>query len=632
MKTLNFLMLLILTLMTVNPSYAQFSPVQEQAIEKNYVPNGGFENGIAGWKAYKDAAQATPVDGVSGSPTSSIAVSTSSPMAGKSSLVLTKTAANLQGEGFAVPFVVDKDARGKVMTVSGSYEILSGTYSGGTPGTDSDVEVYVYDVDAGQVIQPAGFKLDGGVTGVTYSISATFQPVNLTSINYRLILHIATTSASAYSLKLDSIKVGVGRKAQGPPVVDWKSYTPTVSAGFGTATSVFAQYARVGDSIYLNVKFVNGTVAASMASVSLPSGLSIDTTKVPSAAFVRGQYATVFAGGAGPVLVDVGVSATNVYFGPTNGNTNNLSANNGNQISANSVAFSFTAGPIPVQGWASTVTMSDSADTRIVAVSVTGDAASATAGNPIIFPTVESDTHAGYNATTGRYTAPVSGWYQLSGYIGSSDVAGTQIDAYVDGAFSRRVGFLDANGESLISCFVKVNAGQIIDIRPTATLNANGNSIFGIVRSSGPSQIAASETVVAIYETSSGQSIANNTEVTVVWNTKVRDTHNAMNTSTGVFTCPISGTYQMSVINTFGTNATGVRYLSLVQSGSASKSYRGPILFATAGGAGGIGGNIDFDCKAGDLLSNTVFQTSGGSLSLSAAGSQNVISIKRVGN
>jgi len=135
--------------------------------------------------------------------------------------------------------------------------------------------------------------------------------------------------------------------------------------------------------------------------------------------------------------------------------------------------------------------------------------------------------------------------------------------------------------------------------------------------------------VYSVYETSSGQSIANNGSK-CIWNTLVAQSGSDMNTSTGDFTVPVTGGYEVSATCTFNANATGVRFLSLDQSGSASKNYRAPILFANSGAANGVGGTATFNCVAGDVLSVSPFQNTGGALSLSASASQNYVSIKRI--
>jgi hypothetical protein len=57
---------------------------------------------------------------------------------------------------------------------------------------------------------------------------------------------------------------------------DWVDYTPTFE-GFGSPANVKAQWRRVGQNIEVVGSLTTGTVSTDYATISLPSGLSIDT-------------------------------------------------------------------------------------------------------------------------------------------------------------------------------------------------------------------------------------------------------------------------------------------------------------------------------------------------------------------
>ena len=102
--------------------------------------------------------------------------------------------------------------------MSFDYAVASGTYA------TSDLTVYLYDVTNSQVIQPSGYQIQAASTGLGMQQKATFQtPSNSTS--YRLILHVASPSASAYTVKFDNFNVGPQVISQGTPVTDWQAYT-----------------------------------------------------------------------------------------------------------------------------------------------------------------------------------------------------------------------------------------------------------------------------------------------------------------------------------------------------------------------------------------------------------------------
>lgn len=134
---------------------------------------------------------------------------------------------------------------------------------------------------------------------------------------------------------------------------DWALYTPTYSAGFGTVATSYVYWRRNGDSLELQGTFVTGTVAASAATLTIPSGLTIDTAKL--------------AGGGQPILLGfggrfaVGVPNTlSVIYGSSTtigfsryadaGVNGTNGPQNGSAIFANTESETFSA-RIPIVGW-----------------------------------------------------------------------------------------------------------------------------------------------------------------------------------------------------------------------------------------------------------------------------------------
>jgi hypothetical protein len=70
---------------------------------------------------------------------------------------------------------------------------------------------------------------------------------------------------------------------------------------------------------------------------------------------------------------------------------------------------------VPITGWASTVVMSNDTDTRVVAAMYT-TATGTPSGSASVtkYSTKVFDTHNAYSTSTGLYTAPVSGYYDIS--------------------------------------------------------------------------------------------------------------------------------------------------------------------------------------------------------------------------
>lgn len=530
-------------------AHAQFTPQQEQWLDKNYITDGGFEYGKTTWVTYKDAAGVAPVDGTGGSPTLTFTVSATTPLAGKLSGIISHPASNVQGEGASFAFTVDPAAKGKVLNISAVYTVFSGTYSGGTATTDSDIEAYIYDVDAAQVIQPAGYKLDGGVSGVPYDLRATFQ-ANISSTNYRLILHSANTTATAFSLKLDNIKVGVGNKAQGPPLTDFIAYNATLT-GFGTPTSTDYWYKRVGDTVIIQGRFTTGTVTGTTATVSLPPGMTIDSTKVPSTRILGRSWRSIVSGNSLTTLIGNGGNTTLSFSNNVVSTTGNpFTAVGGSTIAGSGDTLVFFSDPIPISGMASTVTMSDSSDSRIVAARYTLAADVSLTTTPWNYSTAVFDTHAA--VTTGaswKFTAPVPGLYQVS-VVWDHNTTALQTQLFKNGSLYAVLG--QQNGASVPiagSSVVSMVAGDFIDIRAsssTGTSQGTSTNSIDIIRISGPSQIAASESVVAKYTMASG--VSTTTLTPMNYDTKVVDSHSAVTTGVGTwaFRAPVAGSYAVS--------------------------------------------------------------------------------------
>ncbi len=114
-----------------------------------------------------------------------------------------------------------------------------------------------------------------------------------------------------------------------------------------------------------------------------------------------------------------------------------------------------------------------------VYIQATGDAASASSGNPIIFPTITYDSHAGYNNSSGRYTIPSSGIYRVHGYLNSAN-SGVQVNIYKNASSYSAVGSTDSNGECNYTGSVNCVANDLVDLRPNGTLDVGSVSTFCI--------------------------------------------------------------------------------------------------------------------------------------------------------
>jgi len=162
----------------------------------NYIANPLFADGtVTGWATYADAAGTTPVNGTGGSPNVSFTSQSGSLVRGTFSGRLTKDAANRQGQGASYDFTIDASDVGNPLLVS--FDFLAGaSYVAG------DLSVYLYDVTNSVLITPSSVNVAAGKG----SFKAFF--VSTTSTSYRLILHVASTNSSAWTVDTDNFEVG----------------------------------------------------------------------------------------------------------------------------------------------------------------------------------------------------------------------------------------------------------------------------------------------------------------------------------------------------------------------------------------------------------------------------------------
>lgn len=141
------------------------------------------------------------------------------------------------------------------------------------------------------------------------------------------------------------------------------AYTPTVT-GVGTATNVSAFWYRYGDRIKAYGIFTCGTVpGGTTLSITLPSGLTISSTKIPTSLLfdigkitgVIGTASTtwpsngVAVGGPYIAVADTATNANIIYVGRgTSANTITKMSSDANFVSGNTIEFTVDA---PITNW-----------------------------------------------------------------------------------------------------------------------------------------------------------------------------------------------------------------------------------------------------------------------------------------
>ena len=503
-----------------------------------------------------------PITGSGGTVTNmTFAASTSSPLIDNASFLMTQSNASTGvGQGVSCPFTVDSGKQVNVLGIKFWYNASASPFvaSSGAVGSDSSVEVYVYDITNSVLIPIAGRYITAQGSN-NYVLTGTFQTA-YNSTSYRLIVAQSaySSSTSSWTFKWDGLFVGSQTTAQGPPVTDFGSVPWTPTGSWTTNTTYTGEWGRVGDTMRGRVHLaLSGAPTNASLTINLPSGYTIDTTKLSNTTGVTALGAgtavaagtdfvsTVAMNSTTSLLVsyEATISGTNpqaIQYSPT------ASGSPKTWTSGDSVDIMFE---VPIVGWSSSTTMSADTDTREVALVVTKGSTQAVTANTtnVSFTTINKDTHGGWNGTD-TYTVPVSGDYQISApnLADNADATTASFKAYVNGSLTQVVSSSAVAGFSSVGSVLlnNLHAGDTITIRSSATITLSANGTLTLFRVSGPAVVAATESVALSYQMATGQSLTS--AATIKWDTKLVDSHNAYNSSTGVWTAPSSGKYSIS--------------------------------------------------------------------------------------
>lgn len=448
-----------------------------------------------GWSIYNDGSTSIPVDGLGGSTNITWNKNISSPLSGEVDIRLVKDASNRRGEGVGINFTVDNRHLAKVLQITFDTELISGTFA------THDLKVYIIQDPTGTpvVIEPVNTGIQLGIANQRIRHIATFQ-THISVTSYRLCIHVASTSTSAYTVDFANFRVWEPTQSIGAVITDWQSYTPTGS--WVTNATYTGRWRRVGSNLEVRGRVtLTGATTAATLTITLPSGFSIDSSSLPSGNTIIGEANGITGSGSNSVVANVfvaGTSSVSFSWIVSNGaspnpvgfavltNTSPLTFGNGDHVS-----FKYS---VPVAGWGSSISLSsDSSLGRVVACKYT-NAQAGTTNNPVIYNTQQFDTHNAYSTSTGLYTVPVSGIYRVSASLSSNSqifiqlYKGSNLDTILDQVNTASSG-LFAGGSTLIQC----NAGDTLSIRPNGASVTASSSFISIERISADSQVIGSE-------------------------------------------------------------------------------------------------------------------------------------------
>jgi hypothetical protein len=418
----------------------------------------------------------------------------------------------------------------------------------------------------------------------------------------------------------------------------------------------------VGDSLQIRGFATAGTPTGANASLTMPSGLTIDTAKIGTNVETFGDLlrANASATTRKRAKVVMAYNSTNTLLFSSDDYTTAANPNTalvGTSLLSVGEVFIVQAANLPILGWSAATQMSDQTDTRIVAASasrITSGFAVGTAATKVQFNSVISDTHGALDLTTNyRYTIPVAGKYQFSGAISfpaTASFTGYSILLYKNGgAINTQSGLGSASVASggafsfdataIVGDYFEIwilTTGAATTVLSGATIN--GGSTWDIKRISGPSAIAATESVNAVYTTAAGQSIANNTTTIIDFGTKEIDTHGSVTTGASwKFTAQSSGTYEAALFvqltATAGWGVAEAATIDMYKGGVVAARMSGHITQAANGELIFLAGPTrQLKLLAGEYIDFRIYHLNGAAVTLNTSASNNWVSIKRVGN
>jgi hypothetical protein len=652
------------------------------AHDRNYILVGSnFEsNAVDGWQKFSISGYTAGTVPTSTAPTlgtaasiDSVATTSSSPISGVYSLLLSSANNDAIDHGDGIisqAYSIDAIDQAKVLAFRIAYKAVSGasnmTFNGLSTGSWG---VYIFDETADLWIQPAGVYnvVQGSGVGIA---TGTFQvPSGTTSFRIALLCLNDTGSTGVTSMMIDDVYVGPQPTASGAVVGDWKVYTPTWT-GLGTVSNSVGYYRRVGDSVEVFASCTTGTVAGSLASITLPS-VSVDSSKLSinnttsNPGQLVGKYTNseALANTGGYVVTAPSTSTSLIYFGTSEINaTSHLTPSNGNVISGSSVVFSTTF-VVPIAGWSSDAVQSADTDTRVVSTFAYRTSNTAALGSStetaVSWSTIAHDTHAGWSGST--YTIPISGKYDISAgltYAVGASTTSAHLVIYKNGSrFLIPSSLTTVSGETITTSGIAtldLAAGDTIQIRGlviggSATViigDSDKRSYVSINRRSGPAVVQATETVSAAYTSTDSGALSNGQWTYIGFENKIWDTHNAVlsqsaanNTtaaSTWRWVVPVSGLYQVNAVVSAVAVTGNTLHISSAIAVNGTRLNEGNVLQLASGAVvssdytSACSGIVR--CLAGDYISIGAFCSNGSARNMNAAASTNRVSIVRVGN
>ena len=516
---------------------------------ENLIFDGNAESGITNFVEGSYSAATRPSGTFtpsSGAGTFQISTTSTDPIFGTNSFLVTKSSgASRQGRAIERTINIDSGYRTKMLKTRIDYTIVSGTFVAGSNGsspTDSSLIWYVgqYNGSAWTYTEPSTFKMFSNSTTNSDWVEGEFQ-VNSDTTQIKLIGFISESANSAWVVKAE-VGFRLSAYLAGTPITDNVAYTPSNSQGFGTLASVDLRWSRKGDTLSIEGGFTSGTVTGSIAQLGLPNGLTIGGTT--GKRYHVGEL--IRAGGARVTVLAIQGNNYLTFGGGASSQGDVV----GSSLVGSTEVLLLSASEIPITGWSSSTQQSDSYDGRSVVLKVGLTSSQAVSTNAVLkYDTKEVDNTNSYSTSTGLFTAPTAGNYNVSvvAYMG-----GTAANIYLKvNSTNKGVLFTTASDTRSGSTILALNAGDTVGVYNNngATFSATDGTLgylnsLSIDKIQAPTTISATEKVAFMAEGASSSSLGTNT--VIPFNTPSEDTHGGWNSTNKDYAVPYAGTYKVT--------------------------------------------------------------------------------------
>lgn len=252
-------------------------------------------------------------------------------------------------------------------------------------------------------------------------------------------------------------------------------------------------------------------------------------------------------------------------------------------------------------------------------------------------------TAASVSATPSKWAIQIGKGHKgvkVSGYVSANKVTAVNLDLVISGTTIRGLAinaYDEVTGVLVIDASHDQGPSHVSWVFTDVNGGLSATSAYLVINASKNPALTGMNVnrVAARGVSSSGQSIPNSTQTTVLWDSdKSFDTHGALNTTTGVFTCPETGYYQANaglLAGSFVFAAGEVFDIYFVKNTTNHSSSR---LVAQASST--ISASITISdtvfLTKGDTLKLGTFHNSGAAVTLNAASTFNFFSIAKIGN